>query len=366
MKLPHVLLAALLCSGSTFADETSPVVVEQRLVVSGQGFFPVARQLRDQRLAVVLRGGASHVGIKGRLDIVFSADSGKSWTAPAVVVDSPLDDRNPAFGETKDGALVVAFWRAAKHTFGDYNLDDAAHAVSTWVTRSEDGGKTWSEASEIDVRELGYGSPFGKMLTLRDGTMLMNIYGHGLRPPGEQLPSKEDHSYLYRSEDGGKTWKRFATIGRGFNETGLLRLANGTLLAAMRSAGDKANVSTTRSTDGGQTWSKPESVSPPGAHPADLALLEDGRVLLVTGFRNTPFGVRAVAGDASGHFDWSRSFAVVTDSTNVDTGYPSSVVLTGGRVATFYYAVGSHSQSEWGVHCGVAEFQLGGVESPAR
>ena len=47
---------------------------------------------------------------------------------------------------------------------------------------------------------------------------------------------------------------------------------------------------------------------------------------------------------------------LVGDSTNVDTGYPSSVLKKDGRVLTFYYAVGSKTHPEWGVHCGVVEW----------
>ena len=339
------------------ADEFPPPQAEQRLVVSGQGFFPVALRLHDGRIAVVLRGGADHVGIKGRLDIVFSSDEGKTWTPPATVVDSAVDDRNPAFGQAKDGALVVGFWRAAKDTYRDYDIDDPKQPTNTWVTRSVDGGKSWHDPIEIDVREIGYGSPYGKILTLSDGTMLMNIYGHGLREAGSKLEAKEDHSYLYRSVDAGKKWTRQATIGRGYNETGLLALAEGTLLAAMRSAGDKANVAIARSEDGGRTWSAPEPVSEPMAHPADLMLLADRRVILVTGGRVPPFGVRGVTGDARGKFDWKQRVLLVGDSTNVDTGYPSSVLTKDGAVLTFYYAVGSKTHPGWGVHCGVVEWQ---------
>jgi hypothetical protein len=349
-------LALLLIPTVTSAQERTLPDTRQRLVVAGQGFFPVARQLHDGRIAVVLRGGADHVGIKGRLDIVFSNDAGRTWAKPTVVNDSPLDDRNPAFGQAKDGALVVAFWRAAKDTYKDYELDSPNQPVSTWVTRSEDGGRTWSNPAEIDVRDIGYGSPYGKILTLPDGSMLMNVYGYAVRKPGERAEAKVDHSHLYRSTDNGRTWTRHATIGKNFNETGLLDLPDRTLLAAMRSAGDKANVWLSRSTDGGKTWSAPEQVSGPASHPADLARLPDGRVLMVTGYRPGPFGVRGVIGDAAGRFKWDDRFVVVNDSTNVDTGYPSSVVLKDGRVLTFYYAVGSKTHPDWGVHCGVVEY----------
>src|SRR5947209_2453643 len=103
-------------------DEATPPAWQRSLVVSGQGYFPVALRLQDGRIAVVLRGGAPHLGIQGRLDMVFSADEGKTWTKPSLVVDSPVDDRNPALGQAKDGTLIVGFWRTANYDEnGRYN-----------------------------------------------------------------------------------------------------------------------------------------------------------------------------------------------------------------------------------------------------
>jgi hypothetical protein len=339
------------------AAERPPAAPERSLVVSGQGYFPVALRLQDGRIAVVLRGGAPHVGIEGRLDIVFSADEGRTWTKPAVVVDSPVDDRNPALGQAKDGTLVVGFWRTARYDAqGRYN-EKLDKPVNTWVTRSHDGGKSWSEPAEIDVSDIDWGSPYGKILTLPDGAMLMNIYGGPVRRPGEKGNSSEEHSYLYRSTDHGKTWKRYAHPGaKRFNETGLVRVPSGTLLAAMRTAG-AAEVWLAESRDDGKNWSEPKKVTPARVHPADLCVLPDGRVLLVTGYRAGPYGVRGLVGDRDGLFDWEQRFVLVNDSTNGDCGYPSSVVLKDGRVLTVYYAVGSRDHTEWGVHCGAVRYR---------
>src|SRR5918993_33427 len=109
--LLHVALLIAALAVPALAEVTPPKV-ERTPIVTGQGYFPVACRLQDGRIAVVLRGGAPHVGIKGRLDIVFSTDEGKTWTKPTVVADHELDDRNPAFGQAKDGTLVVGYWLA--------------------------------------------------------------------------------------------------------------------------------------------------------------------------------------------------------------------------------------------------------------
>lgn len=230
-----ILASMTLALGSRADDQESlPPSLERSLVVSGQGYFPVALRLQDGRIGVVLRGGAGHLGIKGRLDMVFSSDEGKTWSKPTLVIDSPLDDRNPALGQAKDGTLVIGYLRTANYDEqGRYN-PNLHKPVTTWVTRSTDGGHTWSQSIPIDVTDIEWGSPYGKILTLNDGTMLMALYGGPVRAPGEQAPDL-DNSYVYRSTDHGKTWKRYATPGpKQFNETALLRLASGKLLAAMR------------------------------------------------------------------------------------------------------------------------------------
>ena len=89
---PLLVISLLLASPVTSADEKPLPNAERRLVAGGQGFFPVACKLRDGRIAVVLRGGASHVGIKGRLDIVFSDDGGKTWETNWVATDTRIGD----------------------------------------------------------------------------------------------------------------------------------------------------------------------------------------------------------------------------------------------------------------------------------
>jgi hypothetical protein len=118
-SLAWMLVAALVCAvaknlnagESAPASQTTAVAPNPEcLVVKGQGYFPVALQLADGRLAAVVRGGAPHIGLAGRLDMVFSSDEGQTWTAPTVVADGPQDDRNPAFGQAADGSLVVGYW----------------------------------------------------------------------------------------------------------------------------------------------------------------------------------------------------------------------------------------------------------------
>ncbi len=362
MKIGNKLLTWVVVLASVMAkvaaDEPQPPGLQRSLVVAGQGYFPVALRLRDGRIAVVLRGGAAHVGIQGRLDMVFSSDEGQTWTKPVVAVDTPVDDRNPALGQALDGTLVLAYWQYA-------NFDEQGRPyrqvhpdkVTTWVTWSLDGGKTWAKSRPIDVADISWGSPFGRMITLPDGTMLMAIYGGPVRTEGARAANTRQVGHIYRSTDGGKTWKRLSTLGPRCAEPALVRLPSGKLLAAVRT-GDSGGIALTESSDNGQNWRPPKKLTPGEVHPADLLVLPDERVLLTAGYRVGPYGVCVLISDKDGRFDWERRFLLVNDLIGRDCGYPSSVLLKDGRVLTLYYGTRSKEHPEWRLHCGAVAYQV--------
>ena len=314
---------------------------ERLTVATTEGYFPVLIQLNNGNLMGVFRGGAPHVGIGGRLDTVTSTDKGHTWSKPKTVIDGPEDDRNPAFGQLRNGDLILAF--SVLRGYDATGLHLAAKKRSdrlidgVYLMRSANGGETWSKPERSEpIHELQKGgasiSSFGKLVQLKDGTVLMSVYC-------EFWDGRGNRTFVVRSHDNGKTWGDISLVGQDVNETALLGLPDGGLLAALRSV-TTGHLSTSRSQDAGHTWSAPILLTKDMEHPADLILLKNGDVLLTYGVRNAPFGVAAVLSHDGGKtWDMEHKISLADDTGNIDCGYPSSVQLPDGKIVTMYYQV---------------------------
>lgn len=334
----------------------------ESLVCTHGGLFPVLAVAPCGTIVAVFRGGAGHLGRRGRLDVARSHDAGRTWSPPSVVVDGKSDDRNPALGVSADGRLVLAYEAdSAYDEQGRYRPPSKA-ADGDWgfelrLTSSTDAGLTW-EAPRLGDERVRKTSPYGKIVTLEDGTLLLSCYGRsirGLDVDGRDEPAAGSVcSYLLCSRDGGRTFGEPRLIAEGANETGLLALPNGELVAAYRAHDADAALVITRTADLGATWSTPSPTTGPFEHPADLLLLRDGRVLLVYGNRRPPYRIEGrLSRDGSRTFegpllcfsgplygsdpDWpGRS----------DIGYPASVVDAGRGVTVYYQGLPVEGQDE--------------------
>lgn len=326
---------------------------ERYVAVTGGGYFPVLVQLNDGRLAAVVRGGAPHLGKAGRLDWIESRDGGRTWSKPRPIVDSEWDDRNPAVGQMRNGTIVVAYAECSSYD-SDGKWNPSVGGFDLYYVLSTDGGKTWSAKRSLKAGPIGRtGSPYGRIVLLKDGTALMSVYGSP--DPGYDGPDKPPAQTRWivgclRSTDHGETWRDFSPISYAdHNETALLPLQDGRLLAAMRTG--KGQVDVCVSSDGGRTWSAPIPVTggPDRAwleHPADLVELPRNRVLMVVGRRHDPMGAMLlVSKDGGRTWDYEGRRLLGWTSENTDCGYPSAVRLRDGTIVCMYYSVGTAARA---------------------
>lgn len=337
-------------------------------LVEGGGHFPVLIRLQNDELLGVVRGGAAHRGQAGRLDLLRSADDGEAWSGPTVLVDGPTDDRNPGLGQLADGTIVAAYTILTWPNDGSSKELEGtkARCAGVHILRSADNGATWSapELSEgiaAHYRSLApegmSGSPYGKIVQLADGTALMAVY---FSFPDE----RKQQSWLFRSTDGGATWGDPTLLGEHFNETGLVVLRDGRVLAAMRSEVGRY-LEIIESSDQGRTWSKPARITADHEHPADLIELADGGVLLTYGQRNTPRGVEAILSRDGGRtWDPATKVKLAEEVKYGDNGYPSSVQIGDGSIVTMYYQVDHPEGALEGAKTKLVIWTPGQAESP--
>lgn len=309
--------------------------------------WPTVCRLKNGRLAAVASGfRLSHVCPFGKTVISFSEDEGKTWTAPAPVFDTPLDDRDGgicAFGQS--GVIVTsfnntaAFQRSRAVGIDPYRdgylesitMDDeqAYHAAAYRV--SFDNGVTFGPIYKVPII-----APHGP-IELNDGTILM--VGHGFNCP-DPFPIE-----VYQLGLDGKT-QHLSSIplpqtDRLFCEPHCIQLKDGTVLCHIRVQQDGYKMFTlyeTRSGDGGRSWSTPKQLlgDTEGA-PAHLMYLKDGTLLCSYGRRNAPYDIRVIASKDHGQ-TWSEPVTLYSCPHSRDLGYPSTVELKNGDLLTVFYA----------------------------
>lgn len=333
-SLSLVLFALL----GAFSGGAAAADYPHQVVTQGLGYFPVAISLKNGDVLAVIRGGAAHIGVKGSLELVRSTDRGKTWSAPWTAIDEKFDDRNPAMGQLKDGTIVLAYVIASGYDETGLRWAKREDRVfdGVYLIFSKDNGKTWSKPVRDPAIHRFYAgkglvSPYGKIVQLPDGTVVMAVYF--------EYDQRRNQSYLFRSKDGGKTWGEPVLLGENYNETGIVRLRDGRMLAALRSE-KGGHLAIAESSDQGRNWSKPVQITAGSEHPADLIQLTDGRVLMVFGERNAPRGVHAMISPDGRIWDKSKTIVLAADAPNGDCGYPSSVEVSKGKVVTLYYQVG--------------------------
>ncbi len=321
---------------------------ERIVAVRGGGYFPVLVSLQGGSLGAVVRGGAPHIGIGGRLDWIRSTDGGRTWSPPATIVDSEWDDRNPALGQMTDGTIVMAY--AEAQTYNERGeWDTSAGEYHLFFVLSHDGGATWTEKMPLYTGAVRGGSPFGRIIVLGDGTALMPVYG-GHDPRWRGKPTADEvattMSAIVRSRDNGRTWEDFSVVSpTGHNETSVLALTDERLIAAVRT--DAGSLDQFDSHDAGYTWAGPKPLTEPNQHPGDIMRLASGKLLLVWGNRREPLGVGAMLSDDDGA-TWRYDQRVILAWTSLitDCGYPSVVQLADGTIVMMYYSVGTKDLGE--------------------
>jgi BNR repeat protein len=318
--------------------------IQRSIIAEGGGFFPILNQLGDN-LFTVYRTGAGHLGKNGALSYSISDVTGINWSAAQDIVNSSMDDRNPAVAVLPGNRIVVGY-----HEQSSYKEDGAYNPTlkqsRCMITWSDDLGVTWSPPQPLGIPGMESCSPYGRIIRLQDGTLLMNVYGaYTKKVPlmENQRSSYRSYAYLVRSKDNGETWDDPSLILPNHNETAIFLLPDNTLLAASRDGAGMQRLDSCISKDMGRTWSSPLRITGQKQHPADLLQLSNGWLLLLYGDRSGTDNrvIRGVISRNNGR-TWDISYDIVfSRSVRGDFGYPSGLLLPNGNLAITYYSAGA-------------------------
>lgn len=320
--------------------------------------WPTVARLQDGRLAMVASGfRMKHVCPFGKVVMCTSDDEGQTWSRPAVVMDTPLDDRDAGilpFGERS--VLVTSFnntiaqqkkWNTytnddgttrpkSRYIDGYLQTVDAAAAEerflgSTFVI-SEDGGKTFGPVMRIPVT-----APHGPAL-LPDGSML--YVGRTFTPDDTQQDSDCIQAYRLNPDGTSQLLGTIENISPALLscEPHAVALENGKIIVHIRVQNDEFTIYQSESCDGGRTFTRPHQILPHnGGAPAHLLRLRDGTLISVYGYRQPPYGVRVMYSTDGGE-SWSIGHDLYVNGVSHDLGYPASVELDNGDILTVFYA----------------------------
>lgn len=208
----------------------------------------------------------------------------------------------------------------------------------SWFYASTDRCRTWE--GPFALPSFGYLGVAARTDYVVPDSETCTLFLSGTRRDG-----KEGTVFCARTTDGGRTFRFHSPVGPepavGFAiMPSTVRLEDGTWLVAIRTGGrPKPTIELYASTDDARTWQHRATTVEyvgRGGNPPAMVQLPDGRLCLVYGFRDEPFGIRAVVSADKG-YTWSSPLVLRSDAGNHDIGYPRATALPDGQVLTVYY-----------------------------
>ncbi|MBQ8552489.1 MAG: exo-alpha-sialidase [Clostridia bacterium] len=328
--------------------------------------WPTATRLQNGKIAVVASGfRLNHVCPFGKTVISYSEDEGKTYTMPAPVIDTALDDRDGgilAFG--KSGVIVTSFnnTRGAQRNWAKgwavkMNVKEYVDSYLDIVSDEEEErylGSTFRISNDCgvtfgDIQKCPVTSPHGPC-ELPDGSLLWvgrMFSGNDAKKDGESVKAYKVNTDGTCELVGGIENIEIGGVEMLSCEPHAFPLDDGTILCHIRVQGSGkdstvSNVFTTYqsvSNDSGRTWSKPEPLlSLRGGAPAHIMKHSSGVLISVYGYRDAPFGVKAMFSKDGGK-TWDIDHDVYINGISADLGYPSTVELSDGSLLTVFYAI---------------------------
>lgn len=327
--------------------------------------WPSVAKLKNGKIAISSSGfRLAHVCPFGKAVMAFSEDNGKSYTKPAPIIDTCLDDRDSGlcpFG--KSGLIVTSFNNTVQ-----FQRENALKVFKDDMTEKR---KKYTDAyldlitPEEEKRDLGAnfrvsfdnGTTFGPIYKspitsphgpteLADGTILWV----GRTFSNNDAMKKEDLIKAYKIDVNTGKMEYLGQIEPVFAdgkkilscEPHATQLSDGRIICHFRvQRNEGVRIYTTyqsESPDGGKTWTKPKQILEiTGGAPAHLLEHSSGVLISTYGYRDEPYGIK-VKFSTDGGKTFGESKTLYTNELTPDLGYPETVELEDKTLLTVFYA----------------------------
>lgn len=314
--------------------------------------WPTVTRLQNGKIAVGASGfRIEHVCPFGKAVIAYSSDNGETYTYPAPVIDTPLDDRDAGLCPFDENGLIITSFNNSAEMQREYNKDnDYVQKYLDTITKEDE--EKYLGASFRISRDCGV--TFGKIyrspitsphgpVQLKNGTVLWagtrfeNVFG-GIEV--RRLDTESGETELI-----GKITS--ANKNLVLNEPHMIELPNGRLICQIRAenaelfdGGDETHFTVFQSVsdDGGKTWTEPVMLlDKTGGAPPHLIQLSSGLLVSTYGRRKQPYGIMAMISTDGGE-SWKKDIRLYENTASDDIGYPSTVELDDGTLLTVFYA----------------------------
>lgn len=271
-----------------------------------------------------------------------STDGGRSWSLDSLRSLGSRQDIERPLHLNPDAAPPAPYDWTSPDFFltAGFGIPPERNQNLGYVQYSRDRGHSWEGPFRMPDFGFSWVQVKPDYIVRPDGVVLLFVTAGTL-----DSSAKNRQVAVYATPDGGISWHYLAPIIAASPDTHFVKryyaspilLADGRILVALRCQIATGNTwpEIFESDDGGRTWRYVSRPSDWGG-PTELTLLEDGRLLIVYGYRVSPFGIRARVSEDDGR-SWGPELILRDDGGSWDLGYPRTALLGGGKVITAYY-----------------------------
>jgi sialidase-1 len=268
------------------------------LLVSRQATFPGIVQLPGGELVMVFSIGQAFDAANTRAHVSRSSDGGRTWTAPVRLHHhETVPEESESFKPLRlsDGSLIATGYAFVRPTPLTPVVDPETFELlrlRNKVSRSTDGGRTWSVPETIDID----GQPLelsGPCIQLASGRII------GATTPFHL--GKTGHAgWIIASDDAGRSWRKLCEFYRspGGNvsawECRVAELSPGNVAVIFwaydNAEGKNLNNHLVLSHDGGETFEPARDTGIRG-QASNLLALGGDKLLTIHAHREAPVGL---------------------------------------------------------------------------